>query len=89
MAGTTLDLEIVGVEAGTQAAVVALSVDGLPLAPAPVLPPGLLAVTGGEAGLSLTVPAGLAGSEVGLVAVSLDAGLAVTGVSNQAVVAVR
>ena len=89
VAGTALDLEIVGVEAGTQAAVVALSVDGLPLAPAPVLPPGLLVVTGGEAGLSLTVPAGLAGSEVGLVAVSLDAGLAVTGVSNQAVVAVR
>ncbi len=87
VAGGPLSLSVIG--DGASAVVAALSLDAVPFASPLLVTPAPVRFAAGEAPVDLVVPAALAGSTVKLVALELDAGLSVSGVSNVLDLAVR
>ncbi len=87
VAGGALELRVQG--SGLGAVVAALSVNGVPLASPLLITKLPLIYAGGEASIGVNLPASLSGTTVDLVAVELNPGLTVGGLSNVMTLSVR
>jgi hypothetical protein len=87
LAGGAVQLRVQGGVFG--AVVAALSVGGTPLASPLLITPSPVLFGGGDALVDVPVPAALSGMDVTLIAVEVDAGLAVVGLSNVMNLSVR